>query len=88
MRQRAILATAIFLGIVAFAFGRAVLNGDYFGACDHAAGTECEIVHVLGVVMHRDVEEPLSAQHYREEEERAAGRPQREAEAERERTDP
>jgi hypothetical protein len=46
----------ILLVIIVFAFGRAILNGDYFGECDHVVGKECDIVHVLGVVMHRDVE--------------------------------
>jgi hypothetical protein len=44
--------------VVVFAFGRAIINGDYFGECDHVVHQECRVVHVLGVVMHRDVTSP------------------------------
>ena len=53
---------ALVLVLVVFAFGRAIANGDYFGQCDHVVHMRCDVVHVLGVVMHRDVpEEEASA---------------------------
>jgi hypothetical protein len=49
---------AVAIAIVFLGFVRAIANGDYFGPCDGAKGERCLIVHVFGVVMHRDESEP------------------------------
>src|SRR5271165_4483677 len=52
-----VVVLSVGVPIAAFAFGRAVINGDYFGECDHVAQQQCLVIHVLGVVMHRDASE-------------------------------
>lgn len=54
MRRNIYIAIAVVAACIAFAFGRAIANGAYFGECDHAEGQQCYIVRVLGVVMHKD----------------------------------
>lgn len=56
--RRIVALLVLVLAIPFFAFGRAIINGDYFGECDHAAHHECDITHVLGIVMRRDVPRP------------------------------
>jgi hypothetical protein len=56
-----IVGLAVVIVLVVFAFGRAILNGDYFGECDHVVHQQCTVIHVLGIVMHRDVAEATAA---------------------------
>jgi hypothetical protein len=57
IHKLAIIIVALAIASVLYAFGSAITNGDYFGACDGVRGQECRVVHILGVVMHRDVPE-------------------------------
>jgi hypothetical protein len=54
VQKLGLLILAIAIVAIPYSFGSAIIQGGYFGGCDHAAGEECRIVHVLGIVMHRD----------------------------------
>jgi hypothetical protein len=52
------IVLALAIVVVIYPFVHAITQGSYFGECDHAQGSECRIIHVFGIVMHKDASAP------------------------------